>query len=317
MVGVFGHSLSFPNKTPNRPPKPPMFSHHTRSVSLPCRSHPLVSQLKDSISELDKWSSSSSDNSSSSESTSPRTSAWLCAGLAQLRDVHDSLDDILQLPQTLETLSRHRQLVEKLLEDLLRFVDAYGIFWTSILALKEEQAAAQVAIRKKDEPRIGSYLQALRKISREMHGLVSAIRSTGKSGMNIPIPTVGPDAELVTVILSGVDVTVKVSIALFDGISASFMLRKSSPWAGFSVSRKSEKTEKKAIDESIVELWEANVERLLRGRLTKMKGEEVKMALKRMQEMESCIGVIEGGSERVFRSLISTRVSLLNSLTQR
>lgn len=304
MVRVFRRSLSFPNKIPNLPPKPPAFSHHTRSISLPTRSHPLVSQLRDSIAELESWSSNDSSN---------RTSDWLCTGLARLRAVHESMDDILQLPQTLETLSQHRQLIEKLLEDLLRFVDAYGIFRTSIMALKEEQAAAQVAVRKKDERRIGYYHRSLRRISREMRGLVSTVRSIEKNGISIPRHMVGPDAELVSVILSGVEVTVKVSVALFNGISASFTPRTpSSPWMVFKVKR-----EKKggAVDESIEELREANVDRLLRG-LRKMEDEEVKAVLRRMQELEGCVGGIECESERVFRSLISTRVSLLNTLAR-
>lgn len=46
------------------------------------------------------------------------------------------------------------------------------------------------------------------------------------------------------------------------------------------------------------------------------KNEEMRMeVLKRMQEMEDCVGEMERESERVFRSLISTRVSLLNILT--
>jgi len=44
--------------------------------------------------------------------------------------------------------------------------------------------------------------------------------------------------------------------------------------------------------------------------------EEVRMVLKRMQDLEECIGDIETSGQRVFRSLINTRVSLLNSLTQ-
>ncbi|KAK8642294.1 hypothetical protein V6N13_011645 [Hibiscus sabdariffa] len=170
MVGVFRRSLSFPNKpTCNRPSKPPI-SQPFRSISLPCRSHPLISQLKDEISEL-KTLSSNPDN---------RTSAWICDGLSRLKDVHDSFHDILQLPQTQELLSHKREWVEKLLEDFLRFVDVYGIFQTSFLSLKEEQLAARVALRRKDDSRIAMYLKRRKKIAKEIAKLVSSIRHIGR-----------------------------------------------------------------------------------------------------------------------------------------
>ena len=49
--------------------------------------------------------------------------------------------------------------------------------------------------------------------------------------------------------------------------------------------------------------------------LRKKADEEVRMVLKRMQDLERCIADVESGSEKAFRSLINTRVSLLNTLT--
>jgi hypothetical protein len=68
------------------------------------------------------------------------------------------------------------------------------------------------------------------------------------------------------------------------------------------------------IDEGIQEFQQIGVESL--WGLGKKEDEEVRMVLKRMQELEGCIGDIETSGERVIRSLINTRVSLLNSLTQ-
>ncbi|KAK7828088.1 hypothetical protein CFP56_030507 [Quercus suber] len=158
MVGVFRRSLSFPNKTPNPPWKVPI-SHHNRSISLPCRSHPLISQLKDKINDLKSWASK----------PDTRTSAWLCDGLNSLKSVHDYLDDILQLPQTQESLRRQPQWVESLLEDFLRFVDVYGIFQTLFLGLKDEHLAAQVALRKRDETKVVLYVKALHNLDIYYH----------------------------------------------------------------------------------------------------------------------------------------------------
>ncbi|GMJ02764.1 hypothetical protein like AT1G76240 [Hibiscus trionum] len=299
MVGVFRRSLSFPNKALNRPSKPPI-SHHTRSISLPCRSHPLISQLGDEITELKTWSWNP-DN---------RTSAWLCDGLDRLKDVHDSLHDLLQLPQTRELLSHKREWVEKILEDFLRFVDVYGIFQSSFLALREEQLAARVALRRKDDSRIALYLKSRKKMAKEIAKLVSTIRCVGPHSFSGSAFVSVADTELTGVIVDVVEVTVLVSVALFNGISMAFGSRKSS-WTALTVSKKAKKLR---VEESIKEfqqIGEAN----MRG-LRKKEDEELRVVLNRMQELERCMADVESGSEKTFRSLIKTRVSLLNTLTE-
>lgn len=299
MVGVFRRSLSFPNKiNPNRPSKPTL-SHHVRSISLPCRSHPLISQLKDEINELKSW-----------ESKTAPTSAWLCDGLTRLKTVHDSLDDLLQLPQTQESLRRFPDLVEKLLDDFLRFVDVYGIFQTSVLSLKEAQLAAQFGVRRRDQSKVAPYLKSLKKIAKEMNKLVSTVQAIEKSWALASVIVLRGDEELAAVIKSVHEVTVMVSIALFNGVSSSTS-RKSS-WAGLKMLKK---TKREKVEEGIQEFKQVEIFNLLMSNLNKKGDEEVKMILKRMQDLEACIGCIETGSDKVFRSLINTRVSLLNVLT--
>ncbi|XP_010266123.1 PREDICTED: uncharacterized protein LOC104603726 [Nelumbo nucifera] len=305
MVPGFRRTLSFPNQHPSRPSRPQK-SYHIRSTSLPCRAHPQISQLKDEINELKTWESKALS----------RNSAWLCDGLSRLRCIHDSLDDLLQLPQTQDSLRRQSHWVEKLLEDFLRFVDVYGIFRAALLALKEEHLAAQVAIRRRDESKIASYVKARKKMEKEMSKLVSVVRCIGKSMVPGAVSVSDGDAELAAVLKDVNDVTVSVSILLFNGILSS-----SSPSSSSSLSSKSwmlwrpsKKTKKIEAEEGIRELEEVRVESLCR--LKKQGEEEVRMTLRRMQALEDCIGGIESESERVFRSFINTRVSLLNILTQ-
>lgn len=185
----------------------------------------------------------------------------------------------------------------------------YGIFQTLVLALKEEQSAAQVALRKRHEPRVVLYVKARKQMAKEMGKLVSAVRCVGVPGPSPKTIPVG-DAELVGVIGDVIGVTVLVSIALFNGIAASFAPRKSSWMGGLRLSNKAKRVK---AEEGIQEFQQVGVESL--WGLRKQADEEVRMALKKMQDLESCINGIENGSERVFRSLINTRVSLLNSLT--
>ncbi|GKU98109.1 hypothetical protein SLEP1_g11155 [Rubroshorea leprosula] len=294
MVGrVFRRSLSFPNK----PSKPPI-SHHIRSISLPCRSHPLISQIRDEVSELKTWSLNHEN----------RTADWLSDGLNRLKDIHDSLCDLLQLPQTHELLSSKREFVEKVLEDFLQFVDVYGIFQSSVLALKEAQQAAQVAVRRKDESRITLYLKSRKRIAKEMAKLVSSIKSLARSTIPGPAPTSISESELVGVIGDVIESTASVSVALFNGISFAIASKRSSCLI------LTKKAKKVKIEEMGIEEFEQIEEERLWG-LRKKGDEEVRMVLTKMQDLERCISSVESESGKVFRSLINTRVSLLNTLT--
>lgn len=308
VVGVFRRSLSFPNKPSVRPspPSKPRVSHHTRSISLPCRSHPLISHINHEISQLKSWSSFAG------ETQRRRTTAWITDGLSLLNDVQETLADILQLPQSQESLRNRPVFFENLLEDLLRFVDAYGIFRTSILCLREYQSAAQVALRKKDDEKISSYIKSRRSLARDIAKLMSSIREPKTKYQHCHVDIMNGsygDAELSSVIGDVIEATVLVSVALFNGVYLSLRSTKTTPFIGFL--KRSEYKEKS--DEGILELKQVEDKSLIG--ISKKKNEEVKILTKKMMELENSIREIECGSEKVFRGLITTRVSLLNALT--
>jgi len=315
MVGVFRRSVSFPNKNPNRPSQKPQISHHIRSISLPCRSHPLISQIKDEINGLKSWTNSTSKS-------QPLTSKNLSNGLTLLKQTHETFQDILQLPQTQESLRYHPQWVEKLLEYSLRFVDAYGMFQTSILSLKEEHSSVQIAIRKRDESKLAIYLKAKKKLSKEIEKLVSGIRCvnltvTQQQQLHVPVysssPTllsVSDSVELGRVIEDVMSLTVSVSVALFNGVAMSFASKRFS-WVKMVRKGGSCKKECEGIEEIQNVLNE--VESI--GNLKKKGDEEVRSVLKRMRDLEENICGIESVSDKVFRALINSRVLLLNTLT--
>ncbi|XP_042486606.1 uncharacterized protein LOC122066848 [Macadamia integrifolia] len=303
VVAGFRRSLSISTSSPRRPP-PPEKSHHTRSISLPCNSHPLISQLKDRINKLRSWESEAA-------ATRP-SSASLCDGLTHLKKVHDCFDDLLHLSQTQDSLRHRSDWVEKLLEDFLRFVDVYGIFRASLVALKEEHLAAQVAIRRRDESKMASYVKALKTMDKEMRKLASVVRGIGKCSSSALAFVSNGDAELAAILRDVKEVTVTVSVALFHGLSSSSLSAKSWMVVGWRLLSKTQ--EKTKEEKGIRELEEAGKQSL---RCLRKKGdEEVRIALEKLQALEDCIGGIESGNERVFRSLMNTRVSLLNILTQ-
>ncbi|KAK7409878.1 hypothetical protein VNO78_00255 [Psophocarpus tetragonolobus] len=310
MVGVFRRSLSFPNKNQNRPSAKPHISHHIRSISLPCRSHPLISEIKDEINQLTRWTSTSKSNA--------QTSTSLSQGLTLLKDTHETLQHILNLPQTLETLRSHPLWVEKLLEDFLRFVDAYGMFQTSIMALKEQHSSAQMAIRKRDHSKVVACVKAKKKISNQMENLVSLLRCVNviqhQQHCTMQLPSSVVDAELRHVIADVMSFTVSVSVALFNGIALSFASHRLS-WARiFKLSSNGGRVNKER--EGIKELRQLDrVEMESLCNLKKKGDQEVRLLLKNMRDLEEFISGIESVTEKVFRALINSRVALLNILT--
>ncbi|XP_057440316.1 uncharacterized protein LOC130732239 [Lotus japonicus] len=319
MVGVFRRSISLPNKNLNRPTVKPAISHHIRSISLPCRSHPLISQIKEEINGLNAWASTSKSH--------PQTYTNISHGLTLLKDTHETFQHIFQLPQTQESLRCHPLWVENLLEDSLRFVDAYGTFQTLIMGLKEEHSSAQIAIRKRDESKLGMYMKSKKKFSKEMEKLVSSIRCGTQTQqqhqhlqMQVPavsaaeaLLSVADTAELGGVISDVMRVTVFVSVALFNGIAMSFAPRRFS-WTQMVKLSRSSTRRMNVESEGLEELQLMEVEESFEN-LKKKGDEEVRLILKRMRDLEECVCGIESVSEKVFRALINSRVLLLNTLT--
>ncbi|KAL2346192.1 hypothetical protein Fmac_000192 [Flemingia macrophylla] len=302
MVGVFRRSLSFPNKNPNRPSGKPQLSHHIRSISLPCRSHPLISEIRAEINDLSAWASNSRP--------SPLS---LSQGLTLLKETHETLQQILQLPQTQDSLRAHPLWLHNLLEDFLRFVDAYGMFQTSAMALREQHSSLQIAIRKRDQSKVVAYAKATKKTATGMDKLVSLLRCVGQQqqqqqqqqkhrALHAPLPGVVADV---------MNVTVSVSVALFNGIAAPFASKRLS-WTQLVKLSRNGRIRKEHV--GIEELGENNVVESL-GNLKKKGEEEVRLVLKRMRDLEECISAIQSVTDKVFRALINSRVALLNILT--
>ncbi|KAK9748492.1 hypothetical protein RND81_02G061300 [Saponaria officinalis] len=297
MARPYRRTVSFQNPTPN--PNPNLIlipkSKHVRSISLPCgRTHPLIPQLRDQFTDLRSRSGP----------------GRVVDGLTRLKSVLDSFDDVLQLPQTLDSLSSKTDVVERLLEDFLTFVDVYEVFHVSMLGLKQEVSSAQMGIRTMDGSNLGLYVKAQKKIGSEISKLISTLEST----------TTATDEEfhdeLGGVINDVHQLVVSVSKTVFDSVSGSLGPGRKPVWAGFGVGKKDGGG---GGVEEIVEVVKG-VEKLMESKKKKKKDkkekEEMKReVLKRMHEMEECVGEFERVGERVFRSLITTRVSLLNILT--
>ncbi|KAL8253468.1 hypothetical protein R6Q59_037161 [Mikania micrantha] len=294
MVARFRRSVSFSNTAPPPPSSTATKTAgkrvHFRSTSLPTRSHPILFQLKYHLNQLKfHWASDALSKSFDSDRVSD--------ALVRLRIILESLDDLLDQTLSRDSLHRHRDWVEKVLEDFLVLVDVYGTFQMQVSTLKQCIINAQLATKRKDMLKKIACVNGMKKSGGEISKLVPflqeiRLRLNDATGSH-------DDLEIVGAIKDVIEVIIMTSESIFSGIYGSFETRKTS-W--LMVLKKSKTG--KGIKEVENGIWS----------LRNYRNEDLNK--KMMQEMEECIEGIEGGSERVFRSLINTRVSLLNVLTQ-
>ncbi|KAJ3691311.1 hypothetical protein LUZ61_020475 [Rhynchospora tenuis] len=278
MAPGFARSTSLPSSPTHK-----KASYHVRSVSLPCRSHPLISILEEQIQAVRSWVANPEGS-----------SAWIEAGLAHIELLQIALEDFLQLPQTQDTLPQATS-VDQLLDDLLQLVDAYGSFVSTILTLKECHSNVQSALRRQDEVRIASFLKSQRNAEKEIGQLASGLRSISKC-RQLALCSDTKEIEITGIIREAICTTAFASMAIFAGVQTSSAAASSKK--SFGVTRSFKKL---AISYSLKKC---------------STGEEENInTIKRFEELDECIRCSECLSERVFRSLINSRVSLLNITT--
>ncbi|XP_078161455.1 uncharacterized protein LOC144556853 [Carex rostrata] len=258
-------------------------SYHVRSVSLPCRSHPLISNLEEQIRATRSWAANPEGS-----------SAWIEAGLSHIEQLQLALEDFLQLSQTKETL-RQAASVDQFLDDLLQLVDAYGSFVSTILTLKECHSNVQSAFRRRDEAGIASSLRMQRKAEKEIAPLASVLRSISKC-RHLALSSDVKEIEIAGIITEAISATALASMALFTGVAT---------LSAAASSKKSSSTMRS--------LTKLAINTSLMKRAT-IKEEDIDL-FERFEELDECIMNAECFSERVFRSLMNSRVSLLNIMT--
>ena len=119
-------------------------SYHSRSNSLPSRQHPLTSQIDENLSRLKATEAAS-------------TSSSIGHKLNGLKDLHECVDLLLQLPLTQKALAQeqHRKWVEELLDGSLMRLDVCSIAKDALLQTKECTQELQSILRRRRGAEMG------------------------------------------------------------------------------------------------------------------------------------------------------------------
>ncbi|CAK9153916.1 unnamed protein product [Ilex paraguariensis] len=276
--------------------------HHARSISLPSRSHPLILQVNEHLCRL-----------RSCEATCLSSSS-MSSGLRGLEDWYDSIDDLLQSPQSQQTFGQERdeKWVEEVLDGYLSLLDVCATT-KDVLAHTKQDAQELLSIlrRRRSENDFGCYLtsrkQAKKVIQKSLKGLKS-IRNKNT------LWALDKDPETVAIV-SMLNEVEEVSLSVFESllsyIAGTKGQSRQSVWSLIS-KLKQPKSRASKEEETLTNEFD-EVEAALKS-LTgdSMNAENLQNHL---VKLESVVEDLEEGLECLFRRLIKTRVSLLNILS--
>uniref|UniRef100_A0A0D9WUA4 Uncharacterized protein n=1 Tax=Leersia perrieri TaxID=77586 RepID=A0A0D9WUA4_9ORYZ len=254
---------------------------HVRSASVPCHSHPLLTHVDDQLLALRSWTSNPADNPLS---------------LAHVRALLCLLDELLHLPAAILLAAGDASsstTTETLLHGFLVLADAFGTFLSSLLALRSHAADLHAAVRRRDIPKIASAARAHRHLAKDIAHLAAAV-SRDAAACRCATTT----AEIRTV-AEAINDTAVASASVFMEVASLVDA------AAAAASPAPATTKKRLVPAPL---------RSKKVQLLASSGDEMReaVALQKLKELEQCIEEVESESEKVFRSLVQARVSLLN-----
>jgi hypothetical protein len=272
-------------------------NHHARSNSLPSRPHPLVLQCNEYLCQLGASEASSSSTSS------------LSSKLSCLRDLHECVEKLLQLPLTQQAIVQ-----EELLDGSLRLLDMCSAAKEALIHTKECMRELQSIMRRRPagdmglEREVRKYLMSRKVVKNAAQKALKGVERN-RAVKNHETPA------MVTALRETEAVTVNVFESLLSYIAGPKLRSKGSNWALVSklVNPKRVACENEETDGSEVEKVDAALYSIVSPRRSKC---DYIMHIENVQHLlaksEPIFQDLEEGLECLFRRLIKTRVSLLN-----
>ena len=275
---------------------------HTRSNSLPTRTHPLISEFHDQLSRLRDLEATSSSSTS------------ICQKLNGLQDLHDCVDKLLLLPFT-QALAQEQceKLVNELLDGSLRLLDVCDMARNALLQAKECTRELQSTMRRRPDNKM--------EITREVEKYVASRKGVKKSmkkilkDMQTKINYNTEDILIVS-LLKDIEAATLIGFeSLLTFIAKSKSQSKSSSWSLVSklVHHKRVACECEETDANEFEMVDAALQSLISHKPSKyslLNGNvqtwlrKLELNIQDLEEMLECLS----------RSIVKTRVSLLNIL---
>ncbi|KAL3638971.1 hypothetical protein CASFOL_016878 [Castilleja foliolosa] len=265
-----------------------MASYHSRSNSFASQSHPVINDVEDRLERL-----------KASQATSTSSSSSICSNLASLRDLHDNINNMIQMSSTQQALSQEqgKNWINELLEGSLKLVDLCGFSRDIVHLTKESVQDLESSIRRTRSEDSNAYVASRKKINKMINKCIKNLKCSSNQN-STPLPTIGmwlKDAESVELSI------LKSVLILLSGEN-----NKKSWSLLLKFTQTNSRVYSEAEQEDLCSLNNIHKSR---------KSIDSKSMLKQLKTSEMSIQEIEEGLEALFRSLVKTRVSLLNVLS--
>ncbi|RVX16533.1 hypothetical protein CK203_005876 [Vitis vinifera] len=283
---------------------------HVRSISLPSRSHPATLKIQEELNKLRTL-----------EASSTSALVKISNGLSGLEELYNCMDELLSLPSTQQALSlhQHEKWVNELVDGSVSLLDICGATRDVISQFKENVGDLQSALRRRKgglciQSSINNYICSRKKMNKDAKKLLAAIKKMVNKGGASPL--LDKDHQLSSMISVLREVNI-MSISIFQ----SLLLLLSTPALKSRPSRWS--LVSKFMHKGVVACQEKHRNMELENvdiTISAISSEEAD--LKKMQiahqvlkDLEISIEDLDNGLESMFRRLIKTRASLLNTIS--
>ncbi|GER26136.1 hypothetical protein STAS_01777 [Striga asiatica] len=265
-----------------------MASFHIRSNSFPSQSHPTAKDVEHHLERL-KASQASSTSS-------------ICTNLASLRDLHEGINDMIQRPSIQQELAhlQNENWTNELLEGSLRLVDLCGFSRDVLCLTKESIQELQSSIRRQADD-VNAYAASRKKVNKMVNKCIKNLKTSNRNSSPLsPIGKILKEAE-------SIDLSILKSLLVVLSGQKDTQSKKS--WSTLlskftqSTSRVHYEVDQESGD---MDLSSLSIHK-------SAKNMDSKTMLMQLRASEMLIHEIEDCVEALFRSLVRTRVFLLNS----
>ncbi|KAM7516065.1 hypothetical protein LguiA_005648 [Lonicera macranthoides] len=256
-------------------------SYHVRSASFPSTTHPTTLRVEAVLNKIQPW-----------EASATPTAEEIYNGLSSLEDSYKIIEELLNLPQTQQTLSHHQRekWVDQLLDGSMMILDICGSVRDLVSQTKENLRDLQSALRRRKgdlsmESSITKYSSFQDKMKKEAKRLIMSLKQMENKTAASALLDLDHNISAVIRVLREVSA---VGISIFQSILLFLCVPVSKP-----------NQSKWSMVSKLINKLEVACQ----------------IQPKNIEGFEGSIGGIENDLEGVFRRLVRTRASLLNTIS--
>nr|XP_016495277.1 PREDICTED: uncharacterized protein LOC107814380 [Nicotiana tabacum] len=273
------------------------YSANNRSISLPSRSHPATEKIEEEFNKFKTWEFSASP-----------TAEAVYNGLLSLGEVHRYMSDLLNLPLTLQALSKcqDKKWVDEILDKFMRFLDICEATRELVSQFKENVKDVQSLLRRrKGDLSITNYTSFRKKMKKDAKNLVTILKKMEHE----EVVAVMEADQLVSAVIRVLREVSTMGISVFQNVLVFLSAPVSKPISKWSlVSRLVNKGDQDNVNE--IESADVALNSLFKYGSNEV--EKIQFVQSKVENLEAHFECIEDGMDNIFRWLIRSRSTLLN-----